>query len=292
MAKQSLESWIQEATNDPDKEDPCTHMALMHVLTGGAKDEVHTSRFSAELTVARLAQLFLHKAAARAQDLPGVQMFEVWAFYGGKPEPGARFPFTVGGRTDFDGLQTEGPTTQGLVQQAMRHSEVMAQTFVKQTAMLFEMQARTMCMVESQNTRLIAENQKAFESIKEAIIMQAQGSHEIRMKELEYQRSTEERAKLLSFAPALVNTVTGKEIFPQATADSSLIDTIADNLSEEQLEMLPAVLPPEVVGPIAARVTKRLEARRESDERIAKISENLPPEEGMGEPQLTRETKK
>ena len=32
--------------------------------------------------------------------------------------------------------------------------------------------------------------------------------------------------------------------------------------------------------------------RRESDERIAKISENLPPEEGMGEPQLTRETKK
>ena len=81
----------------------------------------------------------------------------------------------------------------------------------------------------------------------------------------------------MSFAPALINTLLGKEIFPQATADTSLVETIADNIKEEDIQKLAGVLPPELWGPLAVRMKAHIDKRlAEKAERERQMKE-LPP---------------
>jgi hypothetical protein len=79
---------------------------------------------------------------------------------------------------------------------------------------------------------------------------------EHQFKVLQYERATGERKKWMSFAPALVNTVLGKEVFPQSVEDTALVETIADSLGEEEVMKLGAVLKPEIMGPLANRLVK------------------------------------
>lgn len=280
MARQTLEQWVVEAVNDPDKPGPCSGLALMHMVAGGGVgEEVHSIQFGgSEWTPKKVADLFRHKAEGRAQDLTGVQQFQVWAFYDKRTEPQAKFPLTITGRLDFDGSSTEGPTNTGLASQAMRHSEAVMQLAFRQTSMLFEMQARTMQMLSDQNASLARENIEAFNALKEAAAASLEGRMSERRELLEYERSSQERAALMKFLPALVNTVAGSDVFPASTADSSLVESIASRLDEEKLSALVNILPPEVMGPIASRVTQILEAKRKSAERISEISQRLDPE--------------
>jgi hypothetical protein len=96
-----------------------------------------------------------------------------------------------------------------------------------------------------ENLEVRRENREGFTLVKELLAAQALNRHEFKMKELEFERSTEERKKWLDFAPSLVNTILGSEVFPQSTEDTSLLESIADSLSEEDLMKLSSVLKPE-----------------------------------------------
>jgi hypothetical protein len=280
MAKRiTLDQWIRSALTDEDKEGACTTMSLVH-KQGVADLEVHSVRFGAKNTDPKaLADLFQAKADAYSQDLTGVQTFNLLAFYGNRTSPEARHPFLVTSQTDYQGLATEPPDERGKTMQGMRLTEAIVQGTFRQTSVVFQ---ATQMMIENllkQNTVLMAENREYFEITKNALVEQAKREHSFEMSRLEYERSSGERRKWLSMLPALANTIFGREVFPQNTADTALLEAAVDNLTAEQAQKLAASLPPEIVGPLMQRLAqihekKELEAERARVAALSRMNQN------------------
>jgi hypothetical protein len=260
--KVTLSQWIREALTDSEKDAPISMMSLIHMV-GAAEREIHSVKFgNKQWTDTELGQMFQHKAESYCQEIPGVQQFCLLAFYGNDPEPQARHPFLINGETDFGGMATEGPTPNGMWAQGLRHLEVSTQLMLRQVGTLFETSNRTIELLGKQNHELMKENRDAINVVKEMLMDRANNAHQHTMQELEYQRSTEERKRWLSFAPPLINTILGKELFPQSTADTALIEAIADAISEEDIAKLAGVLKPELWGPLASRFGDVLQKKR------------------------------
>lgn len=263
MAKQTLDQWIREALLDADKDGKCTAMTLVHLVAGNSEREIHTVKFGPKAWDPKhLADLFRGKAENYASDLTGIQSFCVLAFYADRNEPQARKPMMIRGDTMHDGLATEPPTKEGQIMQGMRHLEAAMQLALGQTGRLFEASAKTLQTVLEHNARLLTENRDAFDIVKEMMIKQIEGNHTHKMTEMTYQRKTEERAKMLGMAPALINSLMGREIFPQASADTALLDTLMDEVDDNAIQMLATVLKPEVMGALSTRMAKRMKERR------------------------------
>jgi hypothetical protein len=278
LAKQALESWIHEALTDADKEKPCSAFRLVHMVGSGER-EVHIPRLGSKQWLARdLAQLFRHKAESFCQEIAGVQTFCLLAYYE-KDEPEARHPFLINGDNDLHGLSTEGPDEKGLRMQGMRHLEALTQLNHRSIAHAIDTLANLNQSLMRENLEVRRENREGFTLVKELLAAQALNRHEFKMKELEFERSTEERKKWLDFAPSLVNTILGSEVFPQSTEDTSLLESIADSLSEEDLMKLSSVLKPEVLGPIAARFEKHFKAKKLKGASATKLLKSKSPED-------------
>lgn len=260
MARKPLNKWIDEALVDPMK-DRITAIALIH-MQGAAQKEIYTYKISPGNAVDAkvLSDLFQDKARAYAQDLVGPQTFQLFAFYG-TTEPQARQPFVITPETDqTSGLSTEAATSEGWMQQTMRHKEAgMSQIFNQQMAL----NHHSVNMINSMSNhiqKLQSDNMEAFTVVKDLLIRLSDNDHNRKMQQMEYERTSKEREKWLSFAPPLVNRLLGQEVFPQDLEDTALIETIADNLTEEHLTML-QVLPEAIRGPLAARIDKHMQKK-------------------------------
>jgi hypothetical protein len=286
---QTLEQWIEEALNDPDKEGACTGMSLMHMV-GSRREEVHAVALGNAEQAAngasvrardskKLARLFEDKAESYSGSLSGVQMFCLLAFYGGRNEHQALHPFTLAGASDFGGLQTEGPNSTGLTAQAMRHAEVTLATTLKQSALIIESYERLTRQLTDRVTGLTRENYDSLDLVKQVILERASANHELKMKELEFARSSNERAKLLEAAPALVNTITGREVFPQSSVDTAIIQSIATRLTPDMIAKLAGIFPAEVWAPIATRLIGIMDEKKQVDELSSKPVPGLTAEE-------------
>jgi hypothetical protein len=285
----TLESWIKDAVTDDDKEGHITMLACVHISHGAERDEIHAVRFSGKTWTAKeLARLFRGKAEAYAQNIPGMQGFALLAFYGGRDEAEAKHRFNVMGEGEYgdDGVGiTEGPDAKGLLGQGMRHLEIATQTMMRQTAIVLDASNRTIAALTDQNEKLMRENHEALSVVKEIVMSQVQSQQEFKMKQMDHLRSTEERKKWLTFAPALINSLLGREVFPQSTADTSLVETIAEALSEKDIQQLAGSLPPHLWGPLATRFTSVLQTKRESQETQKQLIETTDPvAEAGGDP--------
>lgn len=253
--RKTLDSWINDAISDPDKDGKCSMISLVHMV-GQQQKEIHTTKFGSSKTWSSLdlSAMFRSKAEAYSQDLPGVQTFQLLAFYGEKTQPEAFQPFTINVTGDHSGLSTESPTDQGRLQQIMRQSEMLIQQVYRRQQVMDDYSLR---LIEQQGNRidtLSRENRDAFDIVKDMLMTQALNDHNRKMEGLRYERETGERKKLMGFAPALINTILGREVFPQSVADTALVESIADSLGEEDIMKLASVLKPEMMGPLAARL--------------------------------------
>ncbi len=293
MARQTLEGWLLEAMTDeekgvdPNTKEPvkCYRLALMHVI-GLNLEEVHHIDLGAKVwTPQDLDKLFGGRADVRAQDLPGTQTFKMLAFYGTSPEPQAAYIFVRQGQQDSPGIMSEGPTGQGMIQQGMRHLEnrIVQADKVQQLAFTNLAQSTDAWrgvaqMMASELLTMRKENNEVMTLFKQMTIEKVAADHQNKMAQLEFERKTGERKKLMTFLPVLANTVAGREVFPQSTADSAILDTLIDNFGVEKIGMLAGLLPPEVMGPLAARAEKRLKEQRELREQAEAIAGLNPPQ--------------
>lgn len=278
MARQSLEQWIRLALTDPDKDGVCSQMALCHMI-GVQPKEIHTTKFSAgKAEPEALAAMFDQKARSYCQDLAGTQTFELVAFYGNRTTPEAWRPFTITPENASNGLMTESPDEKGRTQQMMRHGEALVQQVYRRQQAMDEHSIR---LIDQQSRMIMAlqnDNHEAFKIFKEMAMEKVMDEHKRKMETLAFERSTAERKKWLSFAPPLVNTLLGREVFPQSTEDTALVEGIAENLKIEDLSKLSGVLPPEMWGPLAARMTKYLENKNKEKEELKMLSPHPDPE--------------
>lgn len=274
LGRQSLDGWIAEALTDEDKQGGCTQLALAHMQAGGGALEIHSVTLDAKKprTPSMLAQLFEGKARAYAQDLPGPQMFNLLAFYGGSQDPQARHPLPVYPEP-IPGGASEGANPEGFVAQVMRHGEAKETLNLKAATMLFDVLLQTNALQQRQITTLMEENQECYAIVKEVMSERALGEHDYRMKEMAYSRGSEMQKKILGAAPALINSLTGRKIFPESSVDSAIVETIAMNVSAEQIQMLVSggVIPQELAGPLVGRLTEIVE-RKKSEKLEAEIA--------------------
>lgn len=266
--KQTLAEWIKEAMSDADKLDitseevkKCSGFSLVHLASGVHEKEIHSVRLGNKAhSPDDLGRLFMHKAESYCQELPGVQLFTLLAFYNNETTPTARHPFRIQGEIAYEGTGTEAPTITGLTQQQMRHTEGLVSGSFRQNAMTFEVLlevTREMAM-EARTSR--KENSELVNMMKELMMqnMQLQYSNQLQL------MNRQDISKLIGMAPALVNSIAGKEIFPNNSADTAIMEALAGSLTPDQVQKLAAALPPQVMPHVMGRVNEILKAKVET----------------------------
>ena len=271
---QTLADWIHEVrSNLVDRDGALTMLVMTHEPDG---KEVHHCKLggSPGRTDAELASVFFGCAKSYGEELPGVQTFQMHAFFNDQQQAQAFKPFVVGGRTEFDGLMTEGAHPTGSLAQGMRLTELLVQGCFRQMSSIH---AASQQMIDSLLGDLNSSRQReseAFEVARKLLVEHERMQNDRRMEEMRYARESQEREMWMKFAPPLINTVLGKEIFPQSVADTALIDSIANHLSEEQIEMLATsnLFPPVVWGPLAQRLDHALKKKEEERARVRELT--------------------
>jgi hypothetical protein len=275
VARKPLEKWIQEALSDPDKEGDLTMLVLFHQV-GQNEKEVHATKFgpSKKWKSEDLARMFQGKAETYAQDLPGYQTFVLKAYYGGRSQDEAALPFGVKGKSEFDGA-TEPPTAEGQRMQSMRQSEALfSQTYRRQS----QQDEYAIRLLDIQNRMLVAamqENRDAFMIMKDMMMQQALNNHQHRMEEIQAVQGMNDRKKLFQYLPILANTIMGREIFPQSTEDTALVEGLLAEMSSDQAQAIASMLKPELQGPFMGRIQKFLDKKRAEEEHEKALAKSL-----------------
>jgi hypothetical protein len=268
--RKTIATWIREAISDSDKDEAFSAISLVH-MRGSAQDEVHSKKVSAGWNIGEVADMFQSKAETYAQDLPGVQTFKLLAFYGSN-DPKAFYPFSVNGLAAHEGMATEAPTQAGSLQQTMRQNEIMFQANQRQMMLIMDQTYRFMQSMAEREMRSREEADDAREMILEVARKQIENNHERAMQEHKYARETGERDRILGLLPALANTITGREVFPQSTADTDLLEKIALAVPPEYVQAMAGQLPPALAGVLMQRFAKVYEDR----EKALKVKASLP----------------
>ncbi len=256
VGKLTLAGWIEEALTDGDKigEDnsvkPCAGLVLHHVMSNGLEKEVHGVRLGAKAYKSQdLGKLFQHKAETFSQELPGIQQFILYAFYGDDRDPAARHPFKVRGETAYDGMMTEGPDERGKTQQSMRLTEAIVQGAFRQNMHTFDVMGRAMETLALDANTMRRDMMAMFRDMKELMIENLRLQYD-KGKELQNRALL---GQLVGMAPPLINSIAGKEVFPQNTVDTQLIETLARTLTPANVNQITAALPPQILAPLMAR---------------------------------------
>ena len=263
-----LTRWIKEAMVDEREGNPCRAIGCVH--KEGARDvEVYTVTFTADKTweAENLAAMFEGKAADHVAEVPGTQLFYLYAFYGDSNEPRARRSFRVNNSdVDFGYGTSEPPTPQGQLMQAMRHAESSHQFSFRHTQFLIEKYAQLAERLMNQNNMLAKENVDAMEVAKVTILQQAQFQKEQILEAAKKQ----ERVELMKMLPPVINRAVGEEVFPQSFADTKLVEAMLSKLDEKTIQLLASVLPPELMRLVAARAAQYHEEKNRAEQTAQK----------------------
>ena len=83
-------------------------------------------------------------------------------------------------------------------------------------------------------------NRDLWVNLKGVLIELQKQTHEQKLKEITAQRMAEFQRQVIKLAPSLLNMMAGREVFPLSTADTQLIETIAEVATPSDLQMLQA----------------------------------------------------
>lgn len=260
--RKSLESWIVDALTDGEKGGPCTMLSLVHCLGAGER-EVYSKAIGPAMVPAEIAETIRGRAEAYSQDLSGTQLFNILAFYNGEKVPAARFPYAVAGDfgLDMNSMNTFSPDARGEKAMGMQYLQAGLAMVFNQTRVIFEAGERAIERSERREARIAQEHADGITLVHKLLLEKVMADHELRMKELQFERASQERKTFMKLAPALVNSATGRDIFPQETIDSAIIEGLVTTLTKNPSVDLTQLLgmmnaPPELVGLVTARMTE------------------------------------
>ena len=276
-----LGQWIREALSPDPERGLCLAIGVLYNKPGGGTREVKTIRLSGKTwEPSQLADLIQGTVETYAQDFGGLSSFEVTCFYGKEGtngEVGDHHSITVmegelqqGGRGRSVKETNDGP---GLVAQAMRHVEKSYELLVNlvQTGAVTNLQREQAMAAREESLR--KEVNDAYGIVREMMMKEAEKSHEQKMREMQFAESTSTKKKLMEYIPALVNTASGKEVFPQSTADTALIEALAERVPPEVIQQLAGtgLVPAEVMGPLMARFNEILRKKQAEAEAVKQL---------------------
>lgn len=267
----SIETWFHEVCNDPEQ-GPCKSVGLVH-MAGTVQETVYTKtlpdKFSAE-SLADWADLFCRKAEQYAEGLPGTQTFCLMSFHGDGKRPGIRKSFPVKGYVEQDGLMTENPTGKGVLQQMMRLVDTLTAQVIRNNASFQESMLKRLDLETRQNIELRRENVQMFDFSKDLVLRLADRSHEHRVAQIEAQTAADIKKEIVHSVPLLLNSATGRDVIPQNSHDTILVERMIDALNgagpDKLMNMSLKDLPAPLLAAIADRFQKGIVARQKESE--------------------------
>ena len=257
-----------EVTSEFDSDETgkkCTSLVLVH-HQGNRKEEVRAiSIGSRAFDPKELAEMFEQMAVNIAGGIPGVQQFSVLCFFDEQDKPSSFYPWRLAGESDSYGLGTEPPTDTGERQASMRHTENIFRIAAgrdesrdRRDNEFFDMLMKERTEMRDEIKRMRQEELNTIELARNVILEKAANLHKHQM-ELEDRKSgNATKARLLQLLPVLVNQITGREIFPQGVADTALIDSLADHMTQDQIMKLSSILSGEQMAMVAPRLLQRV----------------------------------
>ena len=270
-SRNPLSDWIRANLANPEY-GPCTMLELVYERRT-MTESVQVIRFtSGQWKPEELSDRLYSIAKEHIKDDKGVEhRFVLCAFYDGKEdEPKIRKRFNiVPYGDDGDTLLQDAPDARGGLAQGMRLTEQLVQG-------TFKLLGQVVGSAAHENEVLRDKNMQMFEMMQNLMTRITMSEHDKEMERLKYQRETDMMKQAMTFAPVLVNTILGKDVFPASTVDTTIIEAAAENLSEDDLAQLASKMPAHLWGPLASRLESVLKAKREKEEERQKILKLVP----------------
>lgn len=281
----TLERWIEEALRDAEKGKPCSALAVIYKGDGGRTKEIHSIKLGGKTWEPKvLADIMQGKAETYAQDLGGIQTFELLAFYGDGREPEASLPFRiVDGELRQGGagrLVKETPDQAGLTHQLMRHIEnsetinaglltEFAKLQIQREARLYDREDKMDKVLQDMREEV----NDAYALVREMIMQRKVDDHKMMMDRLRYMNDMKMMNELMEKGPMLANIISGKEVFPQNAADTALIEQLAKKIKPEQIDSLVDIglIEKEAAAVLKMRITQLHERRDKESQELAKV---------------------
>jgi hypothetical protein len=270
--ERSLATWIKEAMNQKIETQVLKAMSCVH--KEGARDvEVFTVAFTDDKIwdSNTLAEMFVNKAQDHVAEIPGTQLFFLLGFYGddtNRPRVRRSFRVNNSDSIEFGYGSSEPPNEMGQKMQGMRHIEFMYQQNMLHTRAVMDMQYRLIDRLGNGYQKSMAESHQVLELAKTVILSQASAEGA----RLVAESDKKERLEFIKMLPPLANRVLGEEIFPVATTDSKVLDSVLEKLDARKLEVLSAEFGPEVAGYLAMRAAKLAEEKHAAIELAKKAT--------------------
>lgn len=243
-----MRGWIEECLADIEQEGGCSIIGLTHKDGSGREDTIFSMKSgSGKFGDAQaMTDIFYRFAQRHANGLIGQQSFVLNAVWGKADQPSRWLPFGMPGRLQFGAIPggggTEPPTEIGMRSQGMRMGEMAVQGAFGQMARNSDVQQKIVDGLMKRQTDLETENRELWIGCKNLLLELGRQRHDERMKELTAARLGDFQKQAMRLAPALLNMVADREIFPQAVADDSIFDFIASTTTEGDFKALMAVL--------------------------------------------------
>lgn len=267
--KKPIADWVREVLTDSNYGNIAA-ILLSHDPGFGTGKEVDNVVFGGDKQwdPIELEKRFLGKCENYCGNTTGRHAFKLDAIYDSSASPRNTLNFHYDVLADEGrGIGLEPPTKDGIVQQCMRHTEVMFKQASDSITSLTNTMTRMMEMMNDRANHAELENRDAWNIIRDMGNRLMDKRQEHRLEELRFQRNSQTMSTWMRFGPALINQILGKEVFPQGIADTAMVEAIAENLDEEAITVLSQKLKPELWGVFANRITNVLENKKAEIER-------------------------
>jgi hypothetical protein len=199
---------------------------------------------------------------AKTHSLGGwnIQNYKICAYRPEEVQPYTNYPFDLNGKVDIEGGTPEASKT-GSIQQMMMFYQKGMEMIFSQQRMIFETQGAVITRLAQENDKLKVENISAVFMAKEIIMEKAANVQEHQLALLKEKEKSDLKTKFMELAPAIINTIFGREIIPVNAEDTAMINNIADNLTPEQIQMIPQLFGAQLGGYVAARLERRIQEK-------------------------------
>lgn len=218
-----------------------------------------------------IAEMFFGIAEAHAEGLDEneIQRYTILAYLADSNEPFSNQSF----RIDIDtGVTSLVPTEKGMTHQHMRLVEACFKISTHQSEVLLAAQYKMLSRVMEQNEKLIEESADVMDIFKTIIMEKATDEQAKLIEAKKYDRNTKLIEKAMQLGPPLVNQITGKKVFPEGAADTALLESFAESITEEQAAKLASTLSAEQAALLFGRFEEILRKKRENAEKMNGIT--------------------
>jgi hypothetical protein len=284
--RHTVDSWVESSVLEVIDGKGCSAITLLHIkgIGGGASEEITTQPIVGAVNPHELADNLIGRAEGFSQDLPGLNTFKLQAFYGTN-EPHNPFHFTTsdGALTSRSEtmMSAHEPTPTGLLGQLMKHNEaIMAQNNQLVAANMATSSAViSMCFGKDGIIQQSIQAQlDAVGVVKDAMLDMHKERRSLLIEETKAAQDLQTRKAIIEAIPQLTNRFLGREIFDEKTNDSKIVESLALNVSPQDLEMLVSLgkLSKEQALLLSARFATIIEEKKKLSEALVKV----PPEDG------------